>query len=147
MGNKRWHQKKWLAHYYSAKSRCLRRYKIYGVHFDITRKDVEFLWFRDQADLMVHPSIDRINTLGNYSILNCRFIENSDNKKRLRRKSILSSNRFKGVYYQEDHKKFRAIISINGKFSHLGYFSNEIDAANAYNNACVKLNQQPLNSI
>lgn len=131
----RWNKRKWLFHYYSAKSRCDAKYAIYNVHFDLTRDDVEYLWKRDNAHLLKKPSIDRINTLGNYSVLNCRFIENYDNKKRIRRKSIFTQNRFKGVSYQEDHKKFRAII--NGK--HLGYFSSEKEAARAYDIEAIKL--------
>ncbi len=38
-----------------------------------------WLWIRDKAGKMKRPSIDRINSGGNYTLNNCRFIELSAN--------------------------------------------------------------------
>jgi hypothetical protein len=56
-----------------------------GIKNFLNAKDVEHLWFRDNADEMEYPSIDRINTKGNYTLDNCRYIELSDNLKRKRK--------------------------------------------------------------
>lgn len=62
-------------------------YKWYGgkgIKNFLTMKDLEFLWNRDKAQEMKYPSIDRIDSNGNYKLDNCRYIEKSDNTKRLR---------------------------------------------------------------
>jgi hypothetical protein len=50
----------------------------------ITKDELKQLWFRDKAYLMKHPSIDRINSDGDYEISNCRYMENKDNADRPR---------------------------------------------------------------
>lgn len=54
-----------------------------------------------------------------------------------RRKPVTPApaSKFKGVTWKADHKAWRAQIRINGKKKHLGYFSNELDAKVAYENA------------
>ena len=48
----------------------------------LTIDQLKILWFRDKADKMIKPSIDRINSKGNYTFENCRYIELSVNSKR-----------------------------------------------------------------
>ncbi len=43
---------------------------------------------------------------------------------------------YTGVY--KEHKKYRAVISINGKSKHLGMFMTPEEAAKAYNDASIK---------
>jgi hypothetical protein len=113
----------------------------------MTASDVEFLWNRDKAYLMKTPSIDRIDTLGNYSVLNCRFIENLDNKKRIRRKSLSTNNTYKGVFLCSDRKRTSKKFRVICHQQHVGYFSNQIDAAKAYDNYAVKLGEMPINRL
>ena len=79
----------WLRSYWAAKQRCTDKnsvgYKKYGgrgIKFLLKIQDVKKLWERDNANLLIRPSIDRINNDGNYVFLNCRFIEFKENAKK-----------------------------------------------------------------
>jgi hypothetical protein len=75
-------QNPWYIKWDTVRKRCSYKsglYAIKGIKNLLTCEDVKFLWFRDKAYLMKKPSIDRINTKGNYEIRNCRFIELSEN--------------------------------------------------------------------
>lgn len=79
----------WYSHLEHARTRCNNKnsnmYKHYGargIKCLLTKDDIIFLWKRDRADLLKMPSIDRIDSDGNYVLDNCRFIEHSDNAKR-----------------------------------------------------------------
>ena len=48
------------------------------------------------------------------------------------------SSKYKGVSWHELSNKWMSNITINYKHIHLGSFTNEIDAALAYNNAAIK---------
>lgn len=57
-------------------------YKYYGgrgIQCFLTEEQIKFLWFRDKAYDMNQPSIDRIDSKGNYCLDNCQFIEWIDN--------------------------------------------------------------------
>ena len=79
----------WLLHWNSAKARCnnlnYHGYKWYGgkgVRMLLTPLEVELLYKIARADKMERPSIDRINSNGDYHFGNCRFIEQSENARR-----------------------------------------------------------------
>jgi hypothetical protein len=48
------------------------------------------------------------------------------------------SSRFKGVSWHKAKSKWRAQIWVKGRFIHLGLFTDEMDAARAYDNAMFK---------
>jgi hypothetical protein len=50
----------------------------------ITKDELKHLWFRDKGFLMKRPSIDRIDSNGNYEISNCRYLEHKYNADRSR---------------------------------------------------------------
>ncbi len=50
-----------------------------------------------------------------------------------RRKVPGKSSRFKGVSWYSGRRKWHVRITVNGKVIHLGYFTEEYDAAQAYN--------------
>jgi len=45
------------------------------------------------------------------------------------------SSQYKGVSFHKRYKKWEAYIRVKGKLNHLGSFDDEIDAAQAYNEA------------
>lgn len=49
------------------------------------------------------------------------------------------SSIYTGVCFHKKSKKWVSNIFINGKLNSLGYFENEIDAANAYNNKLLTI--------
>jgi hypothetical protein len=83
----------WKKHYDHAKQRCTNKnhphyssYGAKGIKFLLTLKEVKELYLRDSANKMDRPSIDRIDTYGNYEFSNCRFLEFEENNKRPKRK-------------------------------------------------------------
>ena len=72
----------WYVSFYKARQRCTNpkqkgynKYGGRGIKFLMTKDDFKELWFRDRAFEMKKPSIDRIDTDGNYKINNCQFLE------------------------------------------------------------------------
>lgn len=63
------------------------------------------------------------------------YSQNSSNRER--RKD--NSSGFKGVYFEENRGKWRAIITVNHQRKHLGRFNNAVDAARAYDKAALEL--------
>lgn len=63
---------------------------------------------------------------------NLRVCKGSQNKMN-RSISINNKTGFNGVYWAKQNKKFRAMIGINGKRKHIGYFNTAHSAARAYN--------------
>lgn len=57
-----------------------KKYKCYrNIKNLITPQEIKVLWFRDKANLMKRPSLDRKNSKKNYTFKNCRFVEFNDN--------------------------------------------------------------------
>ena len=52
---------------------------------------------------------------------------------------IKSSSKYVGVSWHKGSKKWMSRIVINGKRKHLGYFFEEIEASNAYQNALLAI--------
>lgn len=76
-------------------------YKWYGgrgIKNFLTQSDLVFLWKRDNASGMKNPSIDRIDSNGNYTIKNCRYIEQSSNIKRNRPFNYEEINEIRSLY-------------------------------------------------
>tara|TARA_R110000796_G_scaffold150874_1_gene267480 strand:- start:72 stop:563 length:492 start_codon:yes stop_codon:yes gene_type:complete len=67
------------------------------------------------------------NRLDNLEIVTQR--ENSNLK------HIKSSSEYVGVHWYKQRKKWKASIRLNGKRKHLGYFTNELEASEAYQKA------------
>lgn len=87
--NKRRKEQPWIFHWYKLRGRCnnpntncYKRYGGRGIKAIITKEEIKILWFRYKAYLMEHPTIDRIDNDGNYTLDNCQFLENIENAKK-----------------------------------------------------------------
>lgn len=70
---------------------------------------------------------------------NLRITNRSNNAANCAKKKYKNNtSQFKGVGWYPRNNCWRAVIRIKSKYKHLGYFSNEIDAAKAYNKAAIK---------
>lgn len=58
-----------------------------GIRCLLTNEEVKTLWLRDRAHDLKHPAIDRINPNDHYTFKNCRFIEASENSRRIKRRA------------------------------------------------------------
>ena len=74
--------------------------------------------------------INHINT--NKLDNNISNLEITTNRQNSNKKHIKSHSEYVGVTWYKRYSKWASKIHINGKSVHLGYFNNEIDAANAY---------------
>lgn len=50
-----------------------------GIKCFLTPEDIKMMWFRDGAEAMVKPSLDRIDDNGHYTLENTQIIELSEN--------------------------------------------------------------------
>lgn len=72
-----------------------KRFKNYGargIKCFLTIDDLQRLYERDRPDLMLRPSIDRIENEGHYQFTNCRFLELLDNIARSKRRPYPCEN-------------------------------------------------------
>lgn len=81
--NQRYHKRKpWVRYICWARRRCRdvrsKWYPYYGakgIICDLTAAQAEVIWYRDGGGELRRPSLDRINSDGNYTADNVRFIE------------------------------------------------------------------------
>jgi len=52
---------------------------------------------------------------------------------------IETSSKYPGVYWHKQKSKWHAVIRVNGKRKHLGYFTGELEAFDAYRKAAETL--------
>jgi HNH endonuclease len=79
-----------------------------------------------------HKDHNGLNNLEN----NLRVCTNMQNQQNGRKQNRVTSSKYKGVSLAR--RKWRAIIQVDRKRIHLGYFDNQEDAAGAYNAAAVE---------
>ena len=91
----------------------------------------------DERNPKIHVDHINHNTFDNKksNLRQCSCKENIRNQK-IHRNNV---SKYKGVHWDNYHKKWRAAIMKNYKFIFLGYFKNPIDAAIIYNKKAKEL--------
>lgn len=79
-----------------------------------------------------HIDINRENN----NLYNLEIITNRENTNK---KHLKSSSEYVGVSWTKRNKKWQAQIYVNGKIKHLGYFIDELEAAQSYQNELNKI--------
>lgn len=108
--------------------------KTFGVHVLVA---ISFLNHTPNGHTMVvnHINFNKLdNTLNNLEVVTHR--ENSNHK------HLKSSSKYTGVSWHNRVNKWGSSIRVNNKGIYLGYFVNEIDAHNAYQDKLKSLNKQ-----
>jgi hypothetical protein len=106
--------------------------KSFFVHRLVADAFIDNLDNKEQVDHIDH---NRTNNCVN----NLRYVSNQENQMNKSKQSKHASSKYKGVYYDKTSKKWRAYIMINRKTKHLGLFTDEKDAARAYNAKALEL--------
>lgn len=85
-------------------------------------------------------SIDRIDNNKGYSKDNCRWSDKSTQVRNTRRIQSNSTTGYRGVSVLKNKNIYKTSISVNNKRIHLGYFTDKIEAAKAYDQYVINNN-------
>jgi hypothetical protein len=66
---------------------------------------------------------------------NLQIVTIGENNRCSRKRGRLASSKYKGVSFVRGKRKWRAQVSHNGKYKHIGYFETQEQAARAYDEA------------
>lgn len=122
---------KWLVGFYLARYRCSQAGSPYfkkGIKFLMTKDDFKYLWFRDKAFKMKKPSIDRIDSSGNYELKNCQYIEHSENASKAYRTKLPVNQIDLNGKLVKSHESVRSAMRFMG-ITHHGIYNCLINKA------------------
>jgi len=86
-------------------------------------------------DLVDHKDRNKLNN----NIENLRELTKSENNKNADKRKNGATSKHKGVSWNKNERKWEARLKLNGKHLFLGYFNNEDDAGQAYNDKVIQL--------
>ena len=92
-------------------------------------------WVSNPEEKRCVDHIDGCRTNNHHE--NLRWATHSENNRNMKRHKDGSSV-YKGVSFHKPSKKWLVHIKANGQVQHLGYFTNEREAAEAYNTAALE---------
>jgi len=97
---------------------------------------VEFLNHKPNGMNLVIDHINNIKT--DNRVENLQIITQRENCSKEKR----GNSKYTGIYFCKSTNKWKARIRINDKRKYLGYFINEIEASNAYQNELKKIKNE-----
>ena len=119
--------------------RCLNKkhpgYKDYGgrgINVCERWKDIKNFIDDMFPDFQEGLSLDRKDNNKGYSKENCRWINETIQNRNRRVIQKNNTSGFRGVYWCKDINKWKAVIGVNSKYKHLGYFVDKLEAAKVY---------------
>jgi hypothetical protein len=123
-------QSKWCVHRSHATFYAHRR--LHGKLISMHRVILERMGFKnfEQVDHINGNKLDNRRS-------NLRPATESQNQWN-RTKLVNNKSGYKGVHWNKDRSKWRASIRFNRHLYHLGYFTDPIEAAKAYNDAAIE---------
>jgi hypothetical protein len=93
------------------------------------------------------PEVDHINQIKiDNRVENLRWISRENNQ-RNKSKWQGTSSKYKGISFDNSRNKWRANIYLNGKHNHIGRFSTEEEAYDAWCNVVIENNLQEFYNI
>jgi hypothetical protein len=114
-------------------------YAIRGKWSPVLKKRQTIAMHSEIIDVPEGLFVDHINHNGwDNRKANLRPATAADNARNSRYQKINTTSKYRGVWYNKQTRKWRAIIFVHQRSIHLGYFENQIQTAKAYDKAARK---------
>lgn len=125
--------------WYAERSNSIREFYYASTHIKLNGKQTTLKMHRIITHAQTGELIDHKDGNGlNNQKDNLRSTTQTNNIRNSFKKSNTSSSKYKGVSWCKRKSLWKAYLTIDYKYIHLGYFNNEIDAARAYNKAATQ---------